>query len=43
MIDSTKLSAYPYSSTKMRDTACKNSLAVKKVWLIKVESYLKDE
>jgi len=45
MIDSTKLSGYPYSPTKRCDMVCKNSLAVKKkrVQVKYIESYLKDE
>jgi len=42
MIDSTKLSGYPYSPTKRCDMVCKNSLAVKKK-CSQIESSLKDE
>jgi len=43
MIDSTKLSGYPYSSYKLCGIPCKNSLAVKETQPSKVESYLRDE
>jgi len=45
MIDSTKLSGYPYSPTNMCNMACKNNLAVKKKHsqVKYVDSYFKDE